>query len=200
MDIVSRVELSRTKAFYQLLVDKLGTEAWATRKAAYLKRIREKESKFNINLPIEPQLFLPAEDDIDWYILASYLYHDYPYSDAAYSSSRIYPYAMAIGAVADQLRKVPYVDDVLDKMLANNNKPETQIFELLTASFYLKNGYEVAFIPENSIVWPDGKTKKSPDMLVKLGELEFYVECKRSDKQTKYRRPKSKPGPTSGMN
>lgn len=101
MDIVSRVELSRTKAFYQLLVDKLGTKAWATRKAAYLKRIREKESKFNINLPIEPQLFLPAEDDIDWYILASYLYHDYPYSDAAYSSSRMYPYAMAIGAVAD---------------------------------------------------------------------------------------------------
>lgn len=186
MDIVSWVERSRTKAFYKLLVDRLGTEAWAARKAAYLKRIREKESKFNIKLPIEPQLFSPAEDDIDWYILASYLSHDFPYSDSAYSSRRIYPYAMAIGAVADQLRKVPYVDDVLDKMLANNNKPETQIFELLTASFYLKNGYEVAFIPENSIVWPDGKTKKSPDMLVKLGDLEFYVECKRSDKQTKY--------------
>ncbi|SVW73638.1 Uncharacterised protein [Klebsiella pneumoniae] len=186
MDIVSRVERLRTKAFYQLLVDRLGTKAWAARKAAYLKRIREKESKFNINLPIESQLFLPAEDDIDWYILASYLAHDFPYSDATYSSRRIYPYAMAIGAVADQLRKVPYVNDILDKMLANNNKPETQIFELLTASFYLKNGYEVAFIPENSIVWPDGKTKKSPDMLVKLGELEFYVECKRSDKQTKY--------------
>lgn len=186
MDIVSLVEFLRTKAFYQLLVDRLGTEAWAARKAAYLKRIRDKESKLNINLPIEPQLFLPAEDDIDWYILASYLSHDFPYSDAAYSSRRIYPYAMAIGAVADQLRKVPYVDDVLDKMLANNNKPETQIFELLTAAFYLKNGYEVAFIPENSIVWPDGKTKKSPDMLVKSGDLEFYVECKRADKQTKY--------------
>lgn len=94
--------------------------------------------------------------------------------------------ALDIGAVADQLRKVPNVEGVLDKMLANNNKPETQLFELLTASFYLKNGYEVAFIPENSIVWPDGKTKKSPDMLVKSGELEFYVECKRADKQTRY--------------
>ena len=93
---------------------------------------------------------------------------------------------MAIGAVAEQLRKVPNVDAVLDKMLANNNKPETQLFELLTASFYLKNGYEVAFIPENSIAWPDGKTKKSPDLLVKSGDLEFYVECKRADKQTRY--------------
>lgn len=58
-----------------------------------------------------------------------------------------------------------------------------QLFELLTASFYLKNGYEVAFIPENSIAWPDGETKKSPDLLVKSGDLEFYVECKRADKQ-----------------
>ncbi|GJA77867.1 hypothetical protein [Aeromonas caviae] len=186
MDVVSRIERARTKAFYQLLVDRLGIEAWTVRKNAYLKRIREQESKFNIKLPIEPQLFSPAEDDIDWYILMSYLSYDFPLSDSAYSSRRVCPYAMAIGAVADQLRKVPNVEDVLDKMLANNNKPETQLFELLTASFYLKNGYEVAFIPENSVVWPDGKTRKSPDMLVKSGELEFYVECKRADKQTRY--------------
>ncbi|HBT3148832.1 TPA: hypothetical protein MBF30_004030 [Klebsiella aerogenes] len=192
MDIVSWLEYAKTKAFYQLLVDRLGAKAWAVRKAEYLKRIREKESKFNIMLPIEPQLFTPAEDDIDWYILASYLSHDFPYSDSAYSSRRIYPYAMAIGAVADQLSKVPYVNDVLDKMLANNNKPETQLFELLTASFYLKNGYEVAFIPEKSISWPDGKTQKSPDLLVKLGDLEFYVECKRSDKQTRYSKTEEK--------
>lgn len=186
MDVVSRIERARTKAFYQLLVDRLGIEAWTVRKDAYLKRIREQESKFNIKLPIEPQLFSPAEDDIDWYILMSYLSYDFPLSDSAYSSRRVCPYAMAIGAVADQLRKVPNVEDVLDKMLANNNKPETQLFELLTASFYLKNGYEVAFIPENSVVWPDGKTRKSPDMQVKSGELEFYVECKRADKQTRY--------------
>jgi len=185
MDVVSRVERARTKAFYQLLVDRLGSEHWAERKAAYVKRILDKESKFDIRLPIEPQLFTPAENDIDWYILASYLSHDFPYSDSAYSSRRVFPYAMAIGSVAEQLRRVPNVGDVLDKMLANNNNPETQLFELLTASFYLKNGYEVAFIPENSITWPNGK-KKSPDLLVKSGELEFYVECKRSDKQTKY--------------
>lgn len=115
MNIVSWLEYAKTKAFYQLLVDRLGAESWAVRRAEYLKRIREKESKFNIMLPIEPQLFTPAEDDIDWYILASYLSHDFPYSDSAYSSRRIYPYAMAIGAVADQLSKVPYVNDVLDK-------------------------------------------------------------------------------------
>lgn len=45
MDAVSRVERARTKAFYQLLVGRLGIEAWTVRKAAYLKRIREQESK-----------------------------------------------------------------------------------------------------------------------------------------------------------
>ncbi|MEC4024885.1 MULTISPECIES: hypothetical protein [Pseudomonas putida group] len=159
MDARTQVDIARTKAFYDLLVEKLGKDVWATRKAAYLRRIRERESQFDIRLPVEPQLFSPADDDIDWYILASYLSYTSPYSDSAYSSRRIYPYAMAIGAVATELRCVPNVSDVLDKMLANNNQPEKQIFELLTASFYIKNGYEVSFIPENSLTWPDGKTK-----------------------------------------
>ncbi|WP_350353771.1 hypothetical protein [Pseudomonas aeruginosa] len=162
MDVRSRVERAKTKAFYKLLVDRLGADLWEERKAAYVKRIREKEAQFDIRLPIEPQLFTPIEGDIDWYIMAAYLSHDFPFSDVAYSTRRIFPYAMAIGAVAEQLREVPHVNAVLDKMLANNSKPETQIFELLTASFYLKNGYQVSFIPENSITWPDGKTKKSP--------------------------------------
>lgn len=185
MDDIDLVERARIKAFYKLLVDRLGADVWAERKAAYVKRVREKESTFNIRLPIESQLFIPADDDIDWYILASYLAHDFPFSDSTYSSRRVFTYAMAIGAVADQLRSVPHIDTVLDKILANNNQPEKQLFELLTASFYLKNGYEVSFIPENSITWPNGK-KKSPDLLVKFGDLEFYVECKRADKQTKY--------------
>lgn len=180
------IERKRIKAFYNLLVDRLTKEVWSQRKAEYLKKIRQKELQFNIKQPIEPQLFYPEENDIDWYMIASYLAFDFQYSDCAYSSTRIYPYAMAIGSVADKLRKVPNINNVLDKMLANNNKPENQLFELLTASFYLKNGYKVSFIPENSITWPDGKTKKSPDLLVKSGELELYVECKRSIKQTKY--------------
>jgi len=183
---VCLVERARTNAFYKLLVDRLGADVWAKRRADFVARIRAKESKIDLNMPIEPQLFVPPEDDVDWYILAAELSHDFPYSDCAYSSRRIYPYAMTIGAFSEQLQSVPNVGGVLDKMLANNSKPETQIFELLTASFYLKNGYEVSFIPENSIDWPDGKTKKSPDLLIKAGTMDMYVECKRADKQTTY--------------
>lgn len=77
-------------------------------------------------------------------------------------------------------------------MLANNNQPATQLFERLTASFYLKNGYEVAFSPKNSIARPDEKTRKLPDPLIKLSNLEFCVECKRSDKQTQYSKAEEK--------
>lgn len=180
------VEYAKIKAFYNLLVDKLGAKVWAKRRAAFEDRIRAKESNIDLKMPIEPQLFIPPEDDIDWYILVAELAYDSPYSDCAYSSDRIYPYAKAIGAFSEQLRKVPNVNGVLNKMLANNTKPETQIFELLTASFYLKNGYKVSFIPENSLIWQDGKTKKSPDLLVKNEDVEIYVECKRADKQTQY--------------
>lgn len=180
-----QIERKSVKAFYELLVERLGDEAWAARKAAYLDRVRQVESSFDVRLPVEGQLFYPADDDIDWYILASSLAYDFPYSDSAYSSRRILPYSIAVGAVADELRNVPNVNEVIDKMLSNNSKPETQLFELLTASFYLKNGYEVSFIPENSMVWPGGG-RRSPDLLVKLGGMEFYVECKRSAKQTKY--------------
>lgn len=180
------VEYAKTKAFYNLLVDKLGAKVWAKRRAAFVNRIRAKESTIDLTMPIESQLFVPLEDDINWYILVAELAYDSPYRDCAYSSDRIYPYAKAIGAFADLLRKIPNVNGVLNKMLANNTKPETQIFELVTASFYLRNGYEVTFIPENSLVWQDGKTKKSPDLLVKIDGEEIYVECKRADKQTKY--------------
>lgn len=189
---VRQVERKRTKAFYKLLVDRLGTDVWAKRRAAFVERIRAKESKIDMKMPIETQLFVPPEDDIDWYILVAELSYDFPYSDCAYSSTRIYPYSMTIGAFSELVHRIPNVEGVLDKMLANNSKPETQIFELLTASFYLKNGYEVSFIPENSIVWPDGITKRSPDLLVKAGGMEMYVECKRADKQTKYSQTEEK--------
>lgn len=187
MDVV-QIERARTKAFYKMLLDRLGAEEWAKRRKSLVERIHAKELRLDLTKPIEPQLFVPPEGDIDWYILASELSHDHPYSDCAYSSRRIFPYAMAIGAFAHLLKSVPNVGHVLDKMLANNNKPETQIFELLTASFYLKNGYEVTFIPENSILWSDGKTKKSPDLLVSADGAGLYVECKRADKQTTYSR------------
>lgn len=82
---VRQVERARTKAFYKLLVDELGADVWAKRRAAFVDRIRARESEIDLRMPIEPQLFVPPEDDIDWYILVAELAYDSPYSDCAYS-------------------------------------------------------------------------------------------------------------------
>lgn len=112
MDEDLELERSRIKSFYRLLVDRLGAQTWEKRKTCYEARIRDKEATLDIALPIEPQLFVPADDDIDWYILACELAFDVQQSDSAYSSKRIYPFAMAIGAVAEQLSSVPNVGSV----------------------------------------------------------------------------------------
>lgn len=177
---------TRIKAFHKMMVEILGNEVWAQRKKVLIEQIRKKEQKIDLRLPIEQQLYIPPLNDIDWYILVAELAYDSPMSDSHYSSTRIYPYTMAIGAMSEQILAIPNVQGVIDKMLRNKSQPENQLFELLTASFYIRNGFEVAFIPENSIVWPDGKTKKSPDMLVRRDGIELYVECKRAGKQTTY--------------
>jgi len=184
MDEQQKSEKVWYRAFHGLMVEWMGEDVWRKRREAYLTKIRLHEASIDWSKPVEPQLFAPKENDIDWYILAAELAWDHPYSDSNYSTRRLYPYIMAIGRYADQLRSVPNVADVATKMLANKSSPENQLFELLTATFYLKNGFKVEFIPENSIQWPDGK-KKSPDLLVKK-HFEMYVECKRAAKQTQY--------------
>ncbi|MBV2132168.1 hypothetical protein KRX52_05070 [Pseudomonas sp. MAP12] len=178
------IEKAKIKSFHKWMTEHLGQEEWASRRAELLSEIRRKESSIDLRKPIEPQLYAPPENDINWYILAAELAWDHPYSDSNYSTRRIYPYAMTLGEHADQLRHTPNVDAVINKMLGNKSSPENQIFELITAAHYIKNGYEVEFIPENSITWPNN-SKKSPDLRAKKG-FEFYVECKRAAKQTKY--------------
>ncbi|MDR6234045.1 hypothetical protein [Pseudomonas oryzihabitans] len=177
-------EREHKKSFMKWMVESIGETEWNERRKNFKKKIQAAEETIDLSRPIEDQLFKIPENDIDWYIFAAELAWDVPQSDSAYSSRRVYPYIMAIGAQAERLRKVKGVESVLRKMLGNKSSPENQLFELLTAAHYLKNGYEVEFIPENSIVWPDGQ-KRSPDLLVKK-KFQMYVECKRAAKQTKY--------------
>lgn len=177
-------ERKHIKAFYQWMVEIIGSESWSKRRESLKDKIRKSEEIINLKKPIEPQLYTPPENDIDWYIFVSELAWDHQFSDSAYSSRRIYPYALAIGAYAEELRRVPNIDSVLSKMLANKSSPENQLFEILTAAHYLKNKYSVEFISENSFTRPDG-CKKSPDLKVSKG-VDFLVECKRAAKQTRY--------------
>lgn len=174
----------KIKAFYRWMIDVLGSAKWALRRSNLIEKIRTAEASIDLNRPIESQLYRPPEQDIDWFIFVAELAWDHPYSDCAYESKQVYPYAMAIGERVDALRHLPGIEPVLKKMLRNNASPENQLFEILTAAHYIKNGYGVEFVPENSLSRSDG-SKKAPDLRVQR-EISFFVECKRSAKQTKY--------------
>lgn len=174
----------KIKEFYRWMIEVLGSANWSMRRGRLLETIRMAEVSIDLTKPIESQLYRPPEQDIDWFILVAELAWDYPYSDCAYESKQVYPYAMSIGECVEALRQSPGIEPVLKKMLANRTSPENQLFEILTAAHYIKNGYEVDFIPEHSLTRSDG-SKKSPDLLVKRGEA-LYVECKRAARQTQY--------------
>lgn len=178
-------ERSNLKAFYNWMVDTLGQEEWSKRREALISIIRKKEFSIDLQAPIEPQLFVPPDGDINWYILVAELAWDHRFSDSSYSTRRIYPYAMAIGEFALTLRKTNNVNGVMKRMLSNKSSPENQIFEIMTAAYYIKNGYYVEFVAEHSINRADG-SKRSPDLRVTKNGVEFFVECKRAAKQTNH--------------
>ena len=110
---VRQVEHARIKAFYKLLVDRLGANVWARRRAAFVERIRAKESNIDLNMAIEPQLFVTPEEDIDWYILVAELAYDSPYSDCAYLRG-IPPFCGYSQALNDAMLLAPTSDLIHD--------------------------------------------------------------------------------------
>ncbi len=86
--------------------------------------------------------------------------------------SRILPLIKAIGVVLPELARVPGAKERVHRMMADRTRsPESALFELATAGRYLREGMEVAFIPEGP-----GRTA---DLAVGIGAVRIHVECKR---------------------
>ncbi len=66
--------------------------------------------------------------------------------------------------------------EVLHKHKKN---PDGLIFEILVALSYAAKGWEVEMLEQQL-------PAKSPDMRVRKGDVEIYVECKRLDRRTSY--------------
>lgn len=169
------------KRFLSLLIDVIGWESWRVRRNSLVSDIRAAESGVIGGLPVEPQLFIrPKEGVINWYMYLVDILGVEIFSDDPFESHRIYPIFAAIGEQLDKLMKVEGVERVLEKLVSlSENHPDNELFELLVAAHYLRNGYEVAFIKEDAAV-------KTPDMRVSRSGVEFFVECKRLGRITKY--------------
>lgn len=86
--------------------------------------------------------------------------------------SRILPVIKAIGQALPELARVPGAKERVRRMMADRARsPESAFFELATASRYLREGMEVAFLPEGA--------RRTADLSVGIGPHQIHVECKR---------------------
>jgi hypothetical protein len=93
----------------------------------------------------------------------------------ARQGSRVLPLIKAIGVALPELAQVPGAKERVRRLMADRTRsPESALFELATAGRYLREGMEVAFIPEGS-----GRTA---DLTVGIGPHQIHVECKRLQK------------------
>ncbi|RYM82467.1 hypothetical protein BSR02_22270 [Serratia liquefaciens] len=120
------------------------------------------------------------DDWIAWYLYLAESLADRPTVDEPAQSSRIWPFFATIGEYSQELKLTKGIDAKLKELLIKpDNQPDSILFELVVAACYIKNGWDVEFIPESGA----GKT---PDLLVTKGNDKLYVECKRLAKVTQY--------------
>ncbi|EJD6600178.1 hypothetical protein M0L39_RS09515 [Providencia rettgeri] len=95
-------------------------------------------------------------------------------------SARILPILAEIGSRINELKKCDGIDIKLnDLLIKKDNQPDTLLFELLVACCYIRNGWNVTFIPESP-------KEKTPDLLIEKNNSNYFVECKRLNKVTDY--------------
>jgi hypothetical protein len=160
----------------------MGFEAWLRRREKLTNSISAFEQTIRIDSePVEWKLFNPpTTDKIIWYMFLVDILGVEKTSDDPFESHRIYPIFAAIGDQLEKLKLVPNVHGVIKKLLSSkHNQPDNFLFELLVASHYLRNGYDVAFIEEQP-------TLQTPDLQVSKFETSIFVECKRLEKITVY--------------
>lgn len=163
----------------------MGEKNWLDRRKKVIeyfnqmaKKLYEEPEKFNVDSDKGRMAFY--QDWIAWYLYLAESLADRPAVDEPSQSSRIWPFFATIGKYSEELKKARGIDDKLYDLLKKRiNQPDSILFELVVAICYLKNGWNVEFIPESG----KGKT---PDLYVTRGDQKYFVECKRLAKVTEY--------------
>lgn len=121
-----------------------------------------------------------GDDRMGWYL---YLIDTAVHSAERYEpiqGSRVLPIFKRLGADLGYLQKIPSVTDRVSRLVAGERaQPDSGLFELLVALLWHRNGYTVELLKER----PQSKT---PDICARKGSDEWFIECKRLQKSSKY--------------
>lgn len=120
--------------------------------------------------------FFRSRDTFAWYLFQAEAYLDHFYNFDPTFGSRIIPLMIALGKNIVGLKAIPNVVSRVNRMVTNDQaQPNGVIFELLVAAAYLREGFEVSFLPEKK------GQHKTHDMDVRRNGVEWAVECKRME-------------------
>lgn len=157
----------------------ISEDSWEKRKKRIERKLIIEHS--DISKPLTEGTLLSINDDkIGWYLYLIDTLINAPYKYEFFQGARILPIFKRFGIYLEEVKGIKGID-VRIKDLINKRKSEADnlIFELLTALMWKINGYDVEFVPEKN-------NEKTPDIFVKKGQKEFYVECKRQSKTSDY--------------
>ena len=168
--------LVHLKAGLDAFLSHLPSHQWQQRRNAILERIRRRENGARL---AESSPIRDFEDEIGWYLLLCEKATTDPLCLEVSQSQRVLPYFAGIGERWQYAGKVKRIEAKVREILWRQRKdPDGLIFEVCVALSYAAKGWEVEFIEEGS--------DKSPDMLVRKGNREYVVECKRMARRTQY--------------
>jgi len=163
----------------------MGETTWRERKENVIRYFSQMsknifEDKKDIGFSSNQGRMAFYDDWIAWYLYLAESLELRPMVGEPSQSARIWPFFSTIGKHIALLKLTTGIEFKLQELLIKKgNLPDSILFEFVVAICYLRNGWEVAFIPETG-------AHKTPDLHVKKKDREFFVECKRLAKGTLY--------------
>lgn len=155
----------------------MSSEKWQRRRGDIIERLRKIEREVELE---KAKPLRVRDDEIGWYLFLCEQALDDPLCMDVNQVARAAPFFAAIGSRWQYADRVVGIDKKIREILHKAKKdPDGLIFEVLVALSYAAKGWSVELLEQQL-------PAKSPDMVVRKGDMEIFVECKRLQRRTSY--------------
>ncbi len=123
----------------------IGEKKWAERKEKI-------ETKLSNNKQNNVTTLTLSEDKIGWYLYLIDTIVNSPYKYEPFQGARVLPVFKRIGIYLDEIKSINGINKKIRELIyQRKSEADNILFEILTASLWKSNGYEVSFIHEKTM-------------------------------------------------
>ncbi|WP_019385462.1 hypothetical protein [Acinetobacter venetianus] len=161
---------------YEFLLENIHPSDWTNRRSTIISYLNNRPDKYE--KPNSRIRYVP--DEIGWYIFLCEEFFKNPSTTEYIQFSRIAPFISCLGSKVELLVKIRNIGDKVKELVKKyKSNPDGLLFEIIIASSYLEQGFNVEFINETG-------EEKTPDLSIEKNNIKYYVECKRLSRRTDY--------------